>query len=186
MTELTVDKYQSDSNLQAVDAFAKLVVLLVKYADGAQSMTRVNLVSKVLSVVTRSLVREYESNKFKFDQRPFYRLFVQWLEGFNAAEFEAINFQVLTVFSNTFHSLQPGRLPGFGFAWLELISHRMFMPKLLLAKNQKGWQLIQRLLIDLLKFLEPYMAQGTSLSQISSLSQIWPQLHRGVNSDFYL
>ena len=107
VTELTVDKYQSDSNLQAVDAFAKLVVLLVKYADGAQSMTRVNLVSKVLSVVTRSLVREYESNKFKFDQRPFYRLFVQWLEGFNAAEFEAINFQVLTVFSNTFHSLQP-------------------------------------------------------------------------------
>jgi CCR4-NOT transcription complex subunit 1 len=157
VTELTVDKYQSDSNLQAVDAFAKLVVLLVKYADGAQSMTRVNLVSKVLSVVTRSLVREYESKKFKFDQRPFYRLFVQWLEGFNAAEFEAINFQVLTVFSNTFHSLQPGRLPGFGFAWLELISHRMFMPKLLLAKNQKGWQLIQRLLIDLLKFLEPYL-----------------------------
>ena len=68
VTELAVEKYQSDGNLQAVDAFAKLVVLLVKYADGATSMTRVNLVSKVLGVVTRSLVREYENKQLKFDQ----------------------------------------------------------------------------------------------------------------------
>lgn len=33
--------------------------------------------------------------------------------------------------------LQPERLPGFAFAWLELISHRAFVPKLLLSKGQK-------------------------------------------------
>jgi CCR4-NOT transcription complex subunit 1 len=49
------------------------------------------------------------------------------------------------------------RLPGFAFAWLELISHRMFMPKLLLTKAQKGWPLFQRLLVELFKFLEPYL-----------------------------
>ncbi len=53
--------------------------------------------------------------------------------------------------------LQPSRLPGFSFAWLELISHRMFMPKLLLTKAQKGWPLFQRLLVELFKFLEPYL-----------------------------
>lgn len=52
--------------------------------------------------------------------------------------------------------LQPARLPGFSFAWLELISHRMFMPKLL-AKGSKGWPLFQKLLVELFKFLEPYL-----------------------------
>jgi len=33
----------------------------------------------------------------------------------------------------------------------------MFMPKLLLAKSQKGWPLFQRLLVELFKFLEPYL-----------------------------
>ena len=60
---------------------------------------------------------------------------------------ESSNYQVLTAFSNTLHTLQPQRLPGFAFAWLELVSHRMFMPKLLLAPNQKGWPLFQRFLI---------------------------------------
>jgi len=49
------------------------------------------------------------------------------------------------------------RVPGWSFAWLELISHRSFMPKLLLSNNQKGWPLVQRLLVDLFKFMEPYL-----------------------------
>ena len=47
--------------------------------------------------------------------------------------------QVLSAFCSDFQALQPARLPAFAFGWTELISHRMFMPKLLLAKGQKGW-----------------------------------------------
>ena len=43
------------------------------------------------------------------------------------------------------------------FAWLELVSHRCFMPKLLTGNAQKGWPYIQRLLVDLLQFLEPFL-----------------------------
>merc|ERR1719331_2430268 len=39
----------------------------------------------------------------------------------------------------------------------------MFMPKLLLAKAQKGWPHLQRLLVDLIKFLQPYLS-GAELS----------------------
>jgi len=71
-----------------------------------------------------------------------------------------INLQLLGSFSNALHMLRPCRVPGFAFAWLELISHRMLMPKLLMAKSQRGWPLFQRLLADLLKFLQPYLAKG--------------------------
>merc|ERR1719231_2068543 len=36
----------------------------------------------------------------------------------------------------------------------------MFMPKLLLTKGQKGWPLMQRLLVGLFKFLQPYLHAG--------------------------
>lgn len=43
------------------------------------------------------------------------------------------------------------------FAWLEMVSHRSFMPKLLTGNAQKGWPYVQRLLVDLFQFLEPFL-----------------------------
>merc|ERR1719183_1201653 len=40
----------------------------------------------------------------------------------------------------------------------------MFMPKLLMAKAQRGWPLFQRLLADLFKFLEPFL-RGAELNE---------------------
>jgi hypothetical protein len=48
-----------------------------------------------------------------------------------------ILFFYVNIYSNTFHTLQPSFLPGFTFSWLQLISHRFFMPKLLVADGQK-------------------------------------------------
>ncbi len=45
----------------------------------------------------------------------------------------------------------------FSFAWLELVSHRSFMPKMLIVNGQKGWPYIQRLLVDLFQFMEPFL-----------------------------
>ena len=65
--------------------------------------------------------------------------------------------QVLAAFASAFHALQPAACPGFAFSWLELVSHRAFMPKLLLVKQNKGWSYMHRLLIDLLVFMEPHL-----------------------------
>ncbi|KAG6431047.1 hypothetical protein SASPL_109122 [Salvia splendens] len=46
------------------------------------------------------------------------------------------------------------------FAWLELVSHRSFMPKLLTANAQKGWPYFQRLLVDFFQFIEPFLRKA--------------------------
>lgn len=142
-----------------IDMYSKLVVLLVKYCAVDPGMSKVNLLNKVLAVTVRVIQRDAEDKKSAFHPRPYFRLFVNWLMDFNSPDpaLDASNFQVLTAFANAFHSLQPLRVPGWSFAWLELISHRSFMPKLLLSNNQKGWPLVQRLLVDLFKFMEPYL-----------------------------
>jgi len=65
---------------------------------------------------------------------------------------------MLQRFADVYHRvLQPNLVPGFAFAWLELVSHRSFMPRLLRSKTESGWHVLQNLLVDLFKFLEPFL-----------------------------
>jgi CCR4-NOT transcription complex subunit 1 len=60
-------------------------------------------------------------------------------------------------FGRTFHTLQPAKIPEFCFSWLQLISHRKFMPFVLLTKNSRCLTFFQTLLVDLFKFLERFL-----------------------------
>jgi CCR4-NOT transcription complex subunit 1 len=171
MVELAIDNCTTapDGSIgfESVDAFSKLVVLLVKYltepVNPSNTTTRVVLLNKVLQVIGRVTARDCNAQKNGTSkQRPYFRLFTNLFVDLNAPDpaLDVINLQVLGFFSNELHKLQPCRCPGFAFAWLELISHRMLMPKLLMAKAQRGWPLFQRLLADLLKFLQPHLSHA--------------------------
>jgi CCR4-NOT transcription complex subunit 1 len=152
-----------------VDAYAKLLILLVKYAvpdpntnvAATGAPQRLDLLNRVLSTLTRALIADYDANSELgiFDQRPYFRLLLNLLQDLNVPDpvLDSSNSRVLAAFATALHALQPAVAPGFAFSWLELVSHRMFMPNLLLAKNQKGWVLMHRLLVDLFVFLEPYL-----------------------------
>jgi len=79
------------------------------------------------------------------------------------------NFKILAALADTLHTITPARIPPFAFAWLELVSHRMFMPKLLLTKGNKGWPFFQRLVVDLLKFLAPFLKSAEMSESIRFL-----------------
>ncbi|KAJ1462545.1 CCR4-Not complex component, Not1-domain-containing protein [Pelagophyceae sp. CCMP2097] len=151
-----------------VDAYAKLLVLIVKYASSSDAAAaagpkhstdrRLDVLNRVLATLIRALVADYDSAA-NFDQRPYFRLFLNLLQDLNVPDpvMDSSNPRVLAAFATAFHALQPAMVPGFAFSWLELVSHRMFMPNLLLASDQKGWILMHRLLVDLFVFLEPYL-----------------------------
>ena len=44
---------------------------------------------------------------------------------------------LLIVFSAAYHMVRPSKASGFSYAWLELISHRVFIAKLLLQTPQQ-------------------------------------------------
>ena len=77
---------------------------------------------------------------------------------------ESISFPVLTAYCNLLHILRPAKAPGFAYAWLEIVSHRTFMERVLANPNgapagttPKGWSMYSQLLIDLFKFLSPFL-----------------------------
>ncbi|KAJ3079072.1 hypothetical protein HDU99_000192 [Rhizoclosmatium hyalinum] len=182
-TELSVDLYIQAkatpnapfSPFQAVDAFARLIVLLVRYhAESAGpngNAAKLDLTTKILYIIVLVLVHSHEQRRGQFNQRPFFRLFSSLLNDLNLFEdqLQAVYYQILCKISNTLHTLQPSFLPGFTLSWLQLISHRFFMPKLLTAEGQKGWPFFQRLLVDLFKFLGPFLRQSEMADAIRLL-----------------
>ena len=124
---------------QLIDAFSKLVIGLLKLQMESNSSAMVTQFSKVLSVIVLVLAQHHEQCRQQVNQRPFLRLFTCLLGDLHAAEqqFQSSYLAMLNTMSNTLHTLQPTFFPGFTFAWLQLISHRLFMPKLLLTENQK-------------------------------------------------
>lgn len=88
--------------------------------------------------------------------------------------------------SDTFNTLQPIFFPGFAFSWMSLISHRLFLPKLLSAENREvssifvcrmactelhlqGWSAFHRLLHSLFKFMAPFLKTATLHNAVGTL-----------------
>ncbi|KAI9268000.1 CCR4-Not complex component, Not1-domain-containing protein [Phascolomyces articulosus] len=137
------------------DALAKLIVgysqLLVESSNEHYDLTQ------FLSVIIVVLARYHEARQQQFDQRPFMRLFVSLLNEYHHSS-DTLCITALSAIGNVLYVVQPRHFPGFTFAWFQLISHRMFMPKLLLTENQAGWSLFHRLLISGLQFMSPYLS----------------------------
>eukprot|EP01133_Synstelium_polycarpum_P015486 gene15486-18389_t len=136
-----------------IDSFCRLVVLFVKHADP----THLNILTKVLSMLIKVLTKDYENNSTRFNQRPYLRIFENLMTDLNAPDpiLEQASTPILYCFVNALAALQPLNYPGFCFAWLDLISHRSFMPKLLVKPQQKSW--FHTLLMQHFRFMEPFL-----------------------------
>lgn len=165
-------------NFTVIDALSKLFLLLIRLADKEASdmNVRVNLLSRILNAVARTLVDDHEAKKNEkvgFDQRPYYRLFANLSQDLGIPEPKnepnpAI-IPLLNTYTQVYLALQPLSVPGFAYAWIQLISRRSFMPHLLLAKGQKGWVYMHRLLVALFTFLQPFLKASQLMEPVNKL-----------------
>lgn len=168
-----------------LDALSTLIVLIIKHIprDASSGHTisttpaamhpqkQITLLSRIISLIIQQLLRGYETRPQDFNQRAYLRIFGSVLFELNVPDpiLDIIRPQALSALAAAFLALQPSRLPGFAFAWLELISHRMFMPKTLLAKNQRGWTHMLQLLVGLFTFLRPHLSAHELSAPIRTL-----------------
>merc|ERR1719510_2723922 len=156
-----------------LDAYVRLITLLVKHSGETQNtVTKVNLLNKVLGIVAGVLLIDHEVRQTNFQQVPYHRIFIMLFLELNSPDaiLENINFQVLTAYCNMLHILRPAKAPGFAFAWLEIVSHRMFLGRILAqTAGQKGWPMFAQLLVDLFKFLSPFLRNAELAKPVTRL-----------------
>lgn len=168
-------------NYTFVDIYSNLLVLMFKHMHSGGSTEQINqqrlgVLNKILGVLVRTMMWDCEKQKKKnasgkWDQRPWFRLLLNLVIDLNkpGPTLEPIRPAILNVFGAAFHVCQPLVMPGFAFAWLELVSHRHFLPNLLLLPGQKGWNVVQQLLVDHFLFLEPYLRRTELTPAIKKL-----------------
>lgn len=148
---------------QTIDAYAKLVAMLIKYSgsvEHAHASSKIILLNKVLGIISGVLITDQEARLHEFHQLPYHRLFIMLFLELNVPDpvLEAINFQVLSAYCSVLHILRPSKQPSFAYAWLEIVAHRTFIGRMLvITPHQKGWPLYAQLLIDIFKFLAPFL-----------------------------
>ncbi|XP_068117639.1 CCR4-NOT transcription complex subunit 1-like isoform X2 [Hyperolius riggenbachi] len=142
-----------------VDAFVRLIVLLVQCCGETGTMIKIKLLNKVLGILCGVLLKDHEGQQDKFQQLPYHSIFVVMLLELNrpGPVLETINFQILTAFSDALHFLRPAEAPGFAHSWLNLVSQPVFVERMLEhTPLQKGWSMYAQLLIDLFTYLAPF------------------------------
>ena len=156
-------------NHSFVDMYTRLLVILFRHMNTGGTpeqvaAQRLGVLNKILGSIVRSMMWHFEKKKAErvsWDQRPWFRLLMNLVIDINKPDpaFESIRLGILSVFGSAFHVCQPLVMPGFAFAWLELVSHRHFLPNIMLLPGEKGWHIAHQLLIDHFLFLEPYLSR---------------------------
>ncbi|EJT45512.1 3'-5' exoribonuclease [Trichosporon asahii var. asahii CBS 2479] len=157
------DMKSDNTQWYGTDSLAKLIVLIVKnYGDksGPGSVQRtVYYFNKIITIMSYSLVRAQLNADEPFDQRPWARFFTSMLAELSAIEASLPETVLgcLKSIANVLGIIQPTYAPRFAFGWVSIMSHRLFMAKLLGAPRQEGWSDYHRCLMWLLRFVSPFV-----------------------------
>ncbi|CDS07581.1 hypothetical protein LRAMOSA01530 [Lichtheimia ramosa] len=166
-TETCIDHFLSFKSLSSsfqkraihlIDSYAKLVAYMIRTESRDGDTGKVAVGSRALSVMILLLSQHHESRGMSFNQKAFMRILSSLYAELSKIRNLAVHAGLLEAYSDALYMLQPNNFPGFAFSWLQLISHRTFMPQLLAGNDrQTGWMICEKLMLALLKFLGPLL-----------------------------
>jgi CCR4-NOT transcription complex subunit 1 len=167
----------SDAYLH-IDALAKLIILLVKLqgeANGAVKIKKGGYLNSILSVVVLVQNHHQVMRGDRFNQRVFFRFFSSLLCEYSLENLHSTpeHKDMMLVFGDTFLALQPAHFPGFAYAWMNLVAHRVFMPAMLNHSDEVGWDMYCLIVQTMLQYI------GEQLKPVR-FSPITHDLYKGV------
>lgn len=174
--------YSTDDIFIGADALARLIVACL-CAQADKGGQRVAFLKQVLAVITLVLTNDHENTLDSFNERPYYRVFstllCEWLDArkrllqvedaSEKASFEETDNGFFDAVCDTLGVLQPLSFPGFSFAWVTLLAHRMFLPPVL--KNRSVWKKLSALFATALSFIGA-RSEGKHVSEMRGVVQL--------------
>lgn len=143
-----------------VDALSRLIILMIRH--NGEPLDKEHNLKRILTIVLLILSHQHEEFGPQFQQKPFFRFFSSLLSDLHSFEdgFQNAYYPMMMNICETLQQLQPIYFPGFVFSWMALISHRLFLPKMLITPNGEGWPAFCRLLVALFSFANPVLRSG--------------------------
>lgn len=171
----------------AIDAFATLIVRIVTKFDDVDEA--IAYMQRILAIVVLNLSNDHETAKQSWNERAYFRFFSSLLCCWNDELImdehatDGWNQQFYGLVAETLHAVQPLIYPGFTFAWVSLVAHRMLLPRLLELPNKGGYAFAVQLLTALLKFQQVY-SRNANHDVISVLFKAVNRVFAGIMHDY--
>lgn len=168
----------------AVDCLAMLIVRIALRFPVSASNDAIEYIKTILGIVSLVIVNEHETSKVTWNERAYFRLFSSILTTWSTASIHKpdatahLDHLFFPMFAEVLNGLQPIAYPGFTFAWIPLISHRMFLPKLLALPDRAGYHPAVKMLTALLKFQTVYFKDESAHDDVISV------IFRAINRIF--
>lgn len=151
-----ITRLQHESYL-TVDKLGMLIIKIIVNFENEDDA--IEYFKKILSIVLVVFIENYQNNKSDWNQRAYFRffssLFSLWCDEYIFNEIESSTFEsnIYLCLSELLILLQPSLFPDFTFAWISLVSHRMFLPKLLEMSSKENYNTLLKLLTSFFKFI---------------------------------
>ncbi|CAJ2504803.1 Uu.00g121970.m01.CDS01 [Anthostomella pinea] len=157
----------SSECLVPVDSIIKLVTIFAQESAAEFDDPKAGLLpilEAVMALFAVLLNHHHVTRGEHFNQPIFFRLFSMLMHSADRMFVEGLEScreDYLMRLAEILLPLGPERYPGFSFSWLNLISHRQFLPSLLMLESKRGWpqytkivQSVMRHLCELMKVVE--------------------------------
>lgn len=157
------------------DSFASLIVAIILRFKKDHALEAIEYLKNILDIIVVVMVNEHETSKATWNERAYFKIFssilCMWTEAsiLDAKATVHIDYLFYPVLGEIFNTIQPIIYPGFTFAWISLIAHRMFLPKLLGLPEKAGYGVTVKLLTALLKFQNVYLKDDSAQHDVMNV-----------------
>jgi len=165
---------------QGIDSLCRFLSLLTTHtSDTNNYASRIHLINRILGILAAHCFADHEEQGDQFHPLAYQRIILNLFQESTAAVTstmsnttpsadtssanEYVMYYIYLAFTNCLHLLRPQRVPGFAFAWLEIVAHRTFMSRLLLSAGRFTRQthnMYALLLVDALRLVTPFIRSG--------------------------
>eukprot|EP01028_Stygiella_incarcerata_P007812 TRINITY_DN3269_c0_g1_i3.p1 TRINITY_DN3269_c0_g1~~TRINITY_DN3269_c0_g1_i3.p1 ORF type:complete len:2125 (+),score=516.92 TRINITY_DN3269_c0_g1_i3:232-6606(+) len=160
---------------RSMDRFTHLMFLIVRFFIRAERAdAKVSLIRTITEVFGRVLLHDAELRSSPespggfLNQRAYFRFFFNMMIEVNRdSGLQAVLGENVASIANVLHKVCPSACPEFAFSWLQLVSHRMMMPRLLKLGKEV---MAKELMMDVFRFLQPHLSDGV---QFTSSLEMW-------------
>ena len=160
---------------EVIDAFSMLVLLFIKQSGNQGNIDqKFQFLNKILTILALTALKDQEFHQNEFKPLPYYRILITiFIEFFYSSSnlgiqemmchgffFEACKIHLVRNYCNVLRFISPLKIHSFSYAWLDVISHRVFIGKCLdnsPSSNFKTWHAYYLLLSDLLTYQKPIL-----------------------------
>ena len=166
---------------QGIDSLSRFLALLTTHTSDTNNYgARIHLINRILGILSAHCYADHEEQGDQFHPLAYQRILLNLFQESTSSATstmpsssststegtpnnENVMYYIYLAFTNCLHLLRPQRVPGFAFAWLEIVAHRTFMSRLLLSGGRFTRQthhMYAMLLVDALRLVTPFIRSG--------------------------